>query len=40
MAPNYSKFINKNNALASAGILAVAWYLAARRKNRGLKVNR
>lgn len=39
MAPNYSKFINKNNALASAGILAVAWYLAVRRNNRGLKVN-
>ncbi|XP_018579902.1 ATP-binding cassette sub-family D member 3 [Anoplophora glabripennis] len=39
MAPNYSKLINKNNALAGAGVLTVAWYLAARRKNRSLKVN-
>lgn len=39
MAPNYSKILSKNNAIAGAGIgaLAITWTLLRRRQQNKLK---
>ncbi|CAG9760833.1 unnamed protein product [Ceutorhynchus assimilis] len=37
MAPNYSKFLTKSNALAGAGTVAAAWLLWSQRQQKNLK---
>ncbi|VEN44281.1 unnamed protein product [Callosobruchus maculatus] len=40
MAPNYSKFMNKNNALAGAGALAAIWYIVLKRSKNVKQLDR
>nr|CAH7713056.1 unnamed protein product [Callosobruchus chinensis] len=40
MAPNYSKFMNKNNALAGAGALAAIWYIVLKRSKNVKQIDR
>nr|CAI5832716.1 unnamed protein product [Callosobruchus analis] len=40
MAPNYSKFMNKNNALAGAGALAAIWYIILKRSKNVKQLDR
>lgn len=40
MAPNYSKYLTRNNALAGAGALAAVWLLLSRRQKKVLKIDR